>query len=142
MGRGVRGARARAGAVARPRARLLIGRRARAEFTADLRYIRRESQKGAETVLRAVNAALQRLRVHPGSGRVDPDMLAVPPGASARRLSTTGYIIRYLHPIRGPRGGRAVLILSIRHGARLPIGDDEFLRRYAEEEARLRRERA
>lgn len=88
-------------------------------------------------MLRKVNAALQRLRFHPERGHVDPDALEVPPGASARRLSTTGYVIRYLYPVLRTRGSRAVLILSIRHGARLPIGDEEFLRRYAEEEARL-----
>jgi hypothetical protein len=72
---------------------------------------------------------------------VDHDALVVPIGASARKLTASGYVIRYLYPVRGTRGGPALLILSIRHGARLPVGDDEFLRRYAEEQARLSRDR-
>jgi hypothetical protein len=79
--------------------------------------------------------------MHPERGHVDLDALAVPRGMSARKLTTSGYVIRYLFPARSPRGRPTLLILSIRHGARLPIGDDEFLRRYAEEQARLRRER-
>jgi len=60
---------------------------------------------------------------------------------TARKLSTTGYVIRYLYPVRETRRGRTVLVLSIRDGARLPIGDEEFLRRYAEEQARLQAQR-
>lgn len=62
-------------------------------------------------------------------------------GATARKLSVTGYVIRYLYPVPGSSRLPIVLILSIRQGARLPVGDAEFLRRYAEEEARLRDER-
>lgn len=91
--------------------------------------------------MRAVNASVQRLRSYPERGHADPEAYEIPLGSSARKLSTTGYVIRYLYPVRGPRGRRVVLILSIRHGARLPVGDDEFLRRYAEEEARLRQAR-
>jgi hypothetical protein len=72
---------------------------------------------------------------------VDQDALVVPRATSARKLTASGYVIRYLYPIRGARGAPTLLILSIRHGARLPVGDDEFLRRYAEEQARLSRDR-
>lgn len=120
---------------------MVIGLRARGEFTADIHFIRRESLKGARTVLRAVNAAIQLLRFNPERGHVDTDASGVPAGATAFKLSRRKYVIRYLYPVKGPSGRGVLLILSIRHGARLPIGDEEFLRRYAAEQARLLRAR-
>lgn len=110
------------------------------EFEADIRAIRRQSQQGALTIFRAVNKTLHQLRPFPERGRVDGDAPDVPSGISARKLSTRGYVIRYLYPVNYPRGRRSVLILSIRDGARLPVSDVEFLRRYAIEQVRLRRE--
>jgi len=116
---------------------VLVGRRARIEFTADIRYIARESQKGAQKVLQKVNDALVQLRHFPESGGVDPDALTAPPGSAARKLAVEGFTVRYLYPVQGPRTEQAVLILSIRRAERLPISDEMFLLRYAEEQARM-----
>lgn len=140
MGRDLRRIAFGARPVAAPRRRLILGLAAREEFRNDLLYIRRESLSGARTVLRLLDAALQRLRSFPESAPVELDVRRLPRKAQARRLVVDGFIVRYVYPVQAGRTRAAVLVVSIGRAERLPANDAELLLRYAEEIVRLRRE--
>lgn len=137
MGRGGRRSPSRARTL-RP---YVVGEAAREEFRAVLRYIKRESDRGARTVFERVDRKIRYLRRFPQSAPVDEQAPGVPGRAKARKAYAAGFTIRYLYPVEIGDRPDGLLVVSILRSQRLPIDDAEFVARYAMEQLRLRAHR-
>jgi plasmid stabilization system protein ParE len=122
--------------------RALIGAAAASELGAALDYLEKHSSSGkARDVLEQMDACIRRLRAFPESAPIDPGAprLLVQPEAKGRSTHAADFSIRYAFPVRFEEDEKVVLILSIRHGRRRPVGDPEYVRRFIAEVAAGRR---
>lgn len=106
------------------------------EFVEIGQYIRKDSPKNADDVLKAILKRRDALGSNPGIGHADPSAPLVPPGASAFITVVKKIAIYYLYPLTR-RGREIVYVLSIRRGARMPLEEPEYARRWLEELARI-----
>lgn len=84
----------------------------------------------AERIIREVDRIGRAPQIRPE----DPDAPSLPGDARARRVTVSGYTIRYIYPFM--LGGRArVLIVSIQRGVRV-LEKPEYLLRWLEERAK------
>jgi len=119
----------------RRRYRVVIGQTAARELGESLDDLERYSAGRAGKVLDAIDACAQRLSRFPESSAVDPSAPAalLKQEAKGRRTHAEGFSIRYAFPVQIEGNVDVVLILSIRHGKRRPLGDKEYLRRFLAE---------
>lgn len=111
-----------------------MSRRARAELVEAIAYIARDSPRNATDVAQAISEKIAQLRRFPKASPVDADAPAPPEGATLRIAHASGFVIRYVFPIR--RGGRDVLyVVSIRRAGRLPLDDTDYMLRFLQEAA-------
>jgi plasmid stabilization system protein ParE len=118
----------------------VIGQTAAREFEKALDDLDHHSAGGAARVLDAIDACVQRLSRFPESSPVDasaPTPL-LQGATNGRRTHAEGFSIRYAFPVQIEDDVEVVLILSIRHGKRRPLGDREYLRRFLAELVRGR----
>lgn len=115
----------------RPHA-VVMSRRANADLVEAVEHIARESTSSAAAVERAIRKKLEQIQRFPDSAPIDTDAPPAPSGASARATHASGFVIRYVFPLK--RAGRDVLyVISIRRAARLPLDDHEYTIRFLQE---------
>ncbi len=124
----------------RRRRRVVIGQTAARELGEALDDVEARSAGAAGKILDAIDACVERLARFPESSPVDPSTppLLLGPAAQGRKTHAVGFTIRYAFPVKLQSDPEVVLILSIRHGRRRPLGDPEFLRRFLAELVRGR----
>lgn len=124
-------------AVARtPRHQVVIANEAMDELVELLTYISESSPKNAASVRAAISDRLDRLARFPRTGHEDPNTPLVPEGAAAFITTVKGISLCYLFPLRW-RGRDIVYVVTLRRGARMPLDDPEYLRRWMEELGKL-----
>lgn len=124
-------------AVDQPRRyEVVIAREAEDELVELVRYIRKDSKRNADMVLKEVLKRRDLLRTSPSMGLADPSAALVPDGAEALVTTVKKIGLYYLFPFK--RGDEdIVFIVSIRRGARMPLGELEYLRRWLEESSKV-----
>lgn len=111
-----------------------ISRRAHADLLEAIAYIQRDSPQNASAVERAIRHKIEQLQRFPESAPVDPDGPVPPGGATARVAHVSGFVVRYVFPLR--RAGREVLyVVSIQRASRPPLDDHEYTIRFLQEAA-------
>lgn len=139
MGRGDRRSSARdvpRGVDRPPQYRVVLANEAMDELVELLSYIKEDGPKNAASVRESVAARLDRLAHLPRTGHEDPNAPLVPEGAAALITTVKGLSIQYLFPLRWRRR-EIVYVVTIRRGARMPLDEPEYTRRWMEELARI-----
>lgn len=123
--------------------RVILGRSAAEELREALDHLERQSTGAGKRLLDEIDRCVKRLRRFPESAPVDPDgsALLFGPEAKARSTHEGGYSIRYVYPATIGTETSAILVVSIRHGRRLPVDDQEYMKRFLTEILRARAER-
>lgn len=118
----------------RPLVRVIIGRAAIRDLRGVLEDLEDWSSGSGRKLLRALERKMDQLQRLPESAPVDAQAGALPFGDEARARSThvSGYVIRYVFPVQ-IEGEATLLVVSIRHGRRVPIDDAAFMKRFAAE---------
>lgn len=98
-------------------------------------YVQRDSPENAARVVEAVAKAIERLRRYPRSGPLDQGAPALPQPTEVRRVTVSGFVVRYAFPFRWAGDPEVVYIASVRRAGRAPEKDTEFLRRFLQEAA-------
>jgi len=113
---------------------LAMSRRARADLVEAIAYIARDSPQNARAVARAISEKIAQLRHFPRAAPVDPDAPSPPEAAEPRIAHASGFVIRYVFPLR--RGRRYVVyVISIQRAAKPPLDDHEYTIRFLQEAA-------
>ena len=111
-----------------------ISRRASAEIFEVIAYIARDSPQNARAVARAISLKIAQLRRFPRAAPVDPDAPGPPEAAEPRIAHASGFVIRYVFPLR--KGRRDVVyVVSIQRAAKPPLDDHEYVIRFLQEAA-------
>lgn len=121
-------------AAARPSVRVVLGHAARNDLREALENLEEWSSTAGRKLLRALDRKVVQLQRFPESAPVDESAESLPFGDEARARSTQvlGYAIRYVYPVQVD-GDAALLLVSIRHGRRIPIDNTDFIHRFLEE---------
>lgn len=112
----------------------LIGDDALADLIELLDHIAAESPATARMVSERIISEAERIARSPLLRPVDADAPGIPAGLTARKVTVSGFTIRYVHPFE-VRGRLRVLIVSIQRGVRM-LDRPEYLLRLLEERAK------
>lgn len=115
--------------------RAVMGRAAIGELREAVEYLEQRSAGAGRQLLADIDRCICRPRRFPESAPVDPNGSSAlfGPGAEARSTHEAGYSIRYVYPVVMGAGEPVILLVSIRHGRRLPVDDPEYMRRFLTE---------
>lgn len=113
----------------------IIGDAAIAELVEILDYIAKDSPRNAQKVSARITREIGQLARTPEGRPVDEEAPDIPDGATARKVTVSGYSVRYLYPL-SVEGEPCVLVVSIRRGNRKALEDPAYLMRWIEERAK------
>lgn len=112
----------------------IIGEDAIADLIELLDHIASQSPATARKVAGRIISEVERVARSPRLRPIDADAPGIPAGLTARRVTVSGFTIRFVHPLV-LRGRPRVLIISIQRGVRM-LDKPEYLLRLLEERAR------
>ncbi len=112
----------------------IIGDDAVADLLELLDHIAAQSPATARKVSERIISQVERIARSPQLRPIDRDAPDVPAGLTARKVTVSGFTIRYLHPFLLD-GRPRVLIVSIQRGVRM-LDKPEYVLRLLEERAR------
>ena len=111
----------------------IIGDDAVADLIELLDHIASQSPATARKVAERIISEVERVARSPQLRPIDADAPGIPPGLTARKVTVSGFTIRFVHPLV-VRGRPRVLIVSIQRGVRM-LDKLEYLLRLLEERA-------
>lgn len=112
----------------------IIGEDAIADLIELLDHIASQSPATARKVAGRIISEVERVARSPRIRPVDADAPDIPAGLTARKVTVSGFTIRFVHPLV-VRGRARVLIVSIQRGVRM-LDKPEYVLRLLEERAR------
>lgn len=112
----------------------IIGDDAIADLIELLDHIASQSPATARKVAGRIISEVERVARSPRLRPIDADAPGIPAGLTARKVTVSGFTIRFVHPFV-VRGSPRVLIVSIQRGVRM-LDRPEYLMRLLEERAK------
>ncbi len=112
----------------------IIGEDAIADLLELLDHIAAQSPATARKVAGRIISEVERIARSPQLRPVDTEAPGISAGLTARKVTVSGFTVRYVHPLV-VRGRPRVLIISIQRGVRM-LDRPEYVLRLLEERAR------